>query len=118
MGPAPAVMGRDSPRISRAREVRRVLSQGRRLNGRRVTAYVLGSDGQTRVAFACSRSVGGAVVRNRARRLMRESWRVLRRRDTGGHLIMFVARPGILGAGLQDVVEDLERTLGPAGVIA
>jgi ribonuclease P protein component len=104
--------------MSRAREIRRVLSRGRRLTGRRVVVHVLGTDGQTQVAFACSRSVGGAVVRNRGRRLMREAWRVLRPRDTGGHLIMFVARPEIVGAGLQDVVEDLERTLAPAGVIS
>jgi ribonuclease P protein component len=81
---------RAAPSIKRTVDVRRVMSQGRRLSGKRVTVYVLGMDGESRAAFACSRSVGGAVVRNRARRLMREAWRSLRPRVDAGHWIMFV----------------------------
>jgi ribonuclease P protein component len=102
----------------RAPEVRRVLSHGRRASGERVTVYVLGVEGETRVAFACSRSVGGAVVRNRARRLMREAWRALRPRAADGHWIIFMARPEIVGARLDDVVLDVERVLSRTGVIA
>ena len=76
------------------------------------------ADGRSRVAFACSRNVGGAVVRPRARRLMREAWRALQPRHTGGHLIMFVARPEIIGAALRDVVADLERALERGGILA
>jgi ribonuclease P protein component len=83
-----------------------------------VTVYALGVEGETRVAFACSRSVGGAVVRNRARRIMREAWRALRPRAAQGHWIMFVARPEIVGARLDDVVPDVERVLSRTGVIA
>lgn len=119
MALAPAVTDRHAPRINRGPEIRRVFSQGRRLAGRLVIAHVLDSaGGQTRVAFACSRSVGRAVVRNRARRLMREAWRVLQPRDVGGHLIMFVARPEIVGAGLGEVVKDLEPTLRRGGVLS
>jgi ribonuclease P protein component len=109
---------RAAPSIKRTVDVRRVMSQGRRLSGKRVTVYVLGMDGESRAAFACSRSVGGAVVRNRARRLMREAWRSLRPRVDAGHWIMFVARREIVGAGLDDVRADVERSLHRAGVIA
>jgi ribonuclease P protein component len=84
--------------------------------GRRLAAHVLAVPGETKVAFSSSRSVGGAVVRNRARRLMREAWRGLRGRTTGGHWIVLVAKPEIVGSGLQDVMGDLETVLGAAGV--
>jgi ribonuclease P protein component len=112
------VTARAAPRIKRALDVRRVLSHGRRLSGLRVTVYVLGVEGESRAAFACSRSVGGAVVRNRARRLMREAWRTLRPRAGGGYWVMFVARPQIVGARLHEVLPDVERALHRSGVIA
>jgi ribonuclease P protein component len=58
------------------------------------------------------------VVRNRARRLMREAWRALRPRVGDGYWVMFAARPEIVGAGFDDVRADAERTLNRAGVIA
>jgi ribonuclease P protein component len=69
------------------------------------------------VAFVSSRSVGGAIARNRARRLMREAWRALAERATA-HAVVVIARPEIAGARLQDVVGDLEQVLARAGVIA
>jgi ribonuclease P protein component len=110
------VTARAAPSIKRTADVRRVMSQGRRVSGQLVTVYVLGVEEESRAAFACSRSVGGAVVRNRARRLMREAWRVVRPRVGHGRWIMFVARPQIIGAGLQDVHADVERSLDRAGV--
>lgn len=118
MGLLPVVTPRAAPSIKRTVDVRRVMSQGRRVYGQRVTVFVLGVEGENRAAFACSRSVGGAVVRNRARRLMREAWRALRSRAGAGHWIMFVARHAIVGADLDDVLLDVERTLDRAGVIA
>ena len=118
MGLSPIVTAGAAPRIKRTLDVRRVLSHGRRLAGQRVTVYVLGVEGKSRAAFACSRSVGGAVVRNRARRLMREAWRTLWPLAGDGQWIVFVARPEIVGAGLDDVLPDVERALHRAGVIA
>jgi ribonuclease P protein component len=102
----------------RSGDIRRVLSQGRRVTGRRVSVSVLASDAEPSAAFVSSRSVGGAVARNRARRLMREAWRVLAERATGGHALVVIARPEISGARLDDVVGDLEQVLARAGVIA
>jgi ribonuclease P protein component len=111
------VTARAAPSIKRAVDVRRVMSLGRRLSGQLVTVYVLGVEGESRAAFACSRRVGGAVVRNRARRLMREAWRAMRPQVGPGRWIMFVARPQIVGAGLGDVLADVERSLHRAGVL-
>jgi hypothetical protein len=49
---------------------------------------------------------------------MREAWRALRPRAADGHWIIFMARPEIVGARLDDVVLDVERVLSRTGVIA
>jgi hypothetical protein len=47
---------------------------------------------------------------------MRETWRALQPRVADGHWIMFVARPEIVGAGLDDLVPDVQRVLSRTGV--
>ena len=117
VGFASVVMSRAAHGM-RSGDIRRVLSQGRRFTGRRVSVSVLALDVGLAAAFVSSRSVGGAVARNRARRLMREAWRALAERATGGHSVVVIARPEISGARLHDVVGDLEQVLARAGVIA
>jgi ribonuclease P protein component len=75
-------------------------------------------DGQ-RVGVVASRKVGGAVQRNRARRLLRETARFLAPRWPDESLwIVFVAREAINGRSVYEVQEDIERSLCADGVIA
>ena len=94
-----------------------VLRTGTRRRERRMVLYVLASGGPTRAAFASPRSAGGAVHRNRARRLMREAWRSLRPRVREGYDVVFMARPDIRGATMRDVAEEMAGALRTAGVI-
>ncbi|HET6462322.1 MAG TPA: ribonuclease P protein component [Candidatus Krumholzibacteria bacterium] len=72
-----------------------------------------------RVGVVSSRKVGGAVQRNRARRLLRETSRFLAPRWPDESLwIVFVARESINGRSVYEVQEDIERTLSANGVIA
>lgn len=57
----------------------------------------------TRVAFLASKKVGNSVQRNRARRLMKESFRQINRNLAKGYDIIFVARNNINGQKCQDV---------------
>ena len=82
-------------RLRGGRDIRRVLRMGVHHRERRVVLYVLPTEQGTRVAFVCGRRVGTAVARNRARRLMRESWSALAPGTQGGFDIVFVARPEI-----------------------
>jgi ribonuclease P protein component len=116
VGSAPAVTGDGA--LTGTPDIRRVLTHGRRAAGRRLVVHALPAPGHTRVAFSCSRSVGGAVVRNRARRLLREAWRSLRSRSAGDHWIVFVARPEVAGAPLQDVIRDMHDALVAAEVLS
>jgi ribonuclease P protein component len=72
-----------------------------------------------RVGVVSSRKVGGAVQRNRARRLLRETARFLAHRWPDESLwIVFVARESINGHSVFEVREDIERSLCADGAIA
>lgn len=103
--------------LRNTREIRQVLARGKRLAGSRVVLYVVPEGSSIRAGFACPRSIGGAVVRNRARRLMKEAWRGSVGRVREGCEVMIVARPEIRSAKLSEVSADLEHLLTAAGVL-
>lgn len=80
--------------------------------------YLAPGEGSSRAAFVASRKVGGAVRRNRARRLLREAWRGIRPRVAGGALLILVARNAIVGSKSQDVSLEVEKLLSRAGLLA
>ncbi len=64
------------------------------------------------------RRVGDAVVRNRARRVLRAAWRELAPGVQGGLDIALVARASIRGAKTQDLVAEMTELLARAGVMS
>lgn len=102
------------PSLRRAES--RAAMRGRSLRGERVIVYVARARGPSRAAFVASRRVGGAVVRNRARRILREAWRALVPSVREGHHVVLVARREIVGAKAGDVTDEVRRLLVRAGV--
>lgn len=68
-------------------------------------------------AFVAGRRIGGAVLRNRARRILRAAWRVLEDKVEDGYDVVVVARAAIVGARTQDLVAEVEELLSHAQVI-
>ena len=98
------------------REVRRVLDDGQPLRGNRVILFL--APGSGRSAVVAGRRVGGAVQRNRARRILREAWRQVAPVAADRNDVVLVARAGIRGARTQDLVGEMtellrERTTRP-----
>jgi ribonuclease P protein component len=68
----------------------------------------------SRLGVVTSRKIGGAVARNRARRLMRESFRLHQRDLRQAVDLVLVARPSIAGKKMAEVESDLVRVLRQA----
>jgi len=63
------------------------------------------------VGFAVSRRVGGAVVRNRARRRLREAYRRQQHVLRASVDVVFISRPVVLTRRFTDLLEEMRRTL-------
>ncbi len=70
-----------------------------------------------RIAFLASKKVGNSVKRNRARRLMKESYRLTGLNVPSGYDFIFIARSTIEGAKCRQVQISLESALKKSGVI-
>lgn len=64
-----------------------------------------------RYAFLASKKVGNSVRRNRARRLMKESWRNMQQEIPSGYDFIIIARNSINGRKCQEVATSLNSAL-------
>ena len=71
----------------------------------------------TRFGLSTGRRLGGAVVRNRVRRRIREALRVMAPSFQPGWDVLIIARPAIVEADHDELVGALERTLTKGGVL-
>lgn len=98
-----------------ADRVARTLSSGQAFHGERVVVFV--APGAGSAAFVAGRRIGGAVLRNRARRILRAAWRELADEVEDGYDVVVVARAAIVGARTQELVAEVAELLWRAQVI-
>jgi len=101
---------RAADRLRRAADFRRVFREGVRAEGRLLSLVAApGRTPRARLGLAASRRLGGAVARNRAKRLVRESFR----REAREWALDLVAVPkaGILECGQATVAAEYRRLL-------
>lgn len=104
-------------RLAGRREFDRVLGSRRVLAGRALVAYAAPAvAGQGRVGVAVSRKIRGAVLRNRARRRLREAARLLGLVGPGspqglgiGYDVVLIARPAALELPFTELAAEVAR---------
>jgi ribonuclease P protein component len=74
--------------------------------------------GSGTVAFVAGRRVGGAVDRNRARRILRAAWREVAPEVGDEFDVALVARAGILATRTHELVTEVAELLARAQVTA
>jgi ribonuclease P protein component len=82
--------------LSRSRDFDAVYRSGRSASTRFLVLYWFAredGDDEPRLGLAVPKSVGNAVVRNRVKRQLRETWRELAGSARPGHDYVLVARP-------------------------
>ena len=106
-------------RIKQGRDFARLKTQGRRqVCGCLILNWLpAGASGQPRLGVITSRRIGNAVVRNRARRLLREAWRQHQHGFAQAHEVVLVARQSIAGLSLASVERDYLTALRRAGLL-
>ena len=114
-------MRRKRPRLSKSADFQRVYRQGRSAASRHLVLYAFPREevengAGIRLGVSVGRRVGGAVERNRVKRLLREAFWSLDDRLPPTHDYVIVARPGAAqfaeGRGLDGFTIDLGELLG------
>ena len=91
-------------RLTRSTDIKRVRSMGKSYAHPLIVLIVLPAEGErTRFGVTAGRSVGNAVQRNRAKRLIREALRPLLPRVQPGWKIILISRNPILNANLTEI---------------
>ncbi len=109
-------------RLSRSAEFERVYRQGRSTANRQLVLYTFPNPAveRPRVGLSVSRKVGGAVQRNKVKRLLREAFARHEPELSPGHDVVVVARPDALELaereGLGGVDAALSELLARAGM--
>jgi ribonuclease P protein component len=110
-------------RLSRSGEFERVYREGRSHASRHLVVYAFPraeDDGDPRLGVSVGRKLGGAVERNRIKRLLREAFWANAAELRAGHDFVIVARPaaGELAreGGEAAVEQELRAVLAEAGL--
>ncbi len=110
--------GRDS-RIRQGRDFRRVRERGRRVvHGCMIANWLPHAEApRSRLGVVTSAKIGDAVQRNRARRLLRQAFRVHQHEFAGPADLVLIARRSIVEMGYTDVEKDFLTTMRKAGLL-
>lgn len=100
-------------------EFKKVYKKGKSVANRFAVMYILPNGTPHRLAgFSVSKKIGGAVLRNRIKRLFREVYRLNQGRLIQGINVVFIARQAAKEASFQDLVKAFHDLFKKAHIIS
>lgn len=107
---------RKSQKVCKNKEFQAVYKTGRSYANRYLVLYMIpvGKNEGNRIGFAAGKRLGGAVVRNRVKRLLREAYRLQQHHLKDGYTFVLVGRQPIIRVDLwtvQKALMDLFRKM-------
>lgn len=104
-------------RLLRPAQFREVYRRGRAYATPLAVLHVGSGDGATLAGFVASKKVGKAVVRNQAKRRLREAYRLIRHRVSPGKQLVWVLRPAAGQASYAGLAAVVGKLLQDAGLL-
>ena len=101
--------------IKENRIFKKAYYKGKKEIAKDLVLYFVPNKGQTRVGITVSKKIGKAVVRNRIRRLVRESWRTFCVKD--GYDVVIVARTAAAKSDFHSIKGSLYQLLSKSELI-
>lgn len=117
--PSPRLLFNRALRLKQSREFARVRQAGRRLvHGCLIANWqTLPAGSPTRLGVVTSGKIGNAVIRSRARRLLRESFRLHQHEFAQPLDLVLVARNSIVGRAFGEVEKDFLAAARKGGLL-
>lgn len=107
-----------SKALKENKDFRRLYYRGKSEASSSLVTYVMKNRyGETRVGITTGKKIGGAVERNRARRVIRASFSDFEKNLSGNYDIVFVARTKTTQVKMQTVRAEMEVHLKKLGVL-
>lgn len=104
--------------LKRNSDFRKLYARGKSFAGGYIVLYAAKNRlGVNRTGLTVSKSLGKAVVRNRLKRLMRESYRQLDGKIAQGYDFVIVSRNRAVGKSQEQIMKDMEYAMKKLGLI-
>ncbi len=95
-----------------------IYRKGANVGNKHFVMLYVNSPKSLKVGFSVSKKVGGSVQRNRVKRQMRESFRLMLPDVKRGYNLIFVARSTVYGMSTEDISNSMRSLLKKAGILA
>ena len=99
-------------KLSKTSEFKKVFSEGKRTEGKNLIIFILKNDYDfNRLGIIVKKEIGKAAVRNKIKRRLKETSRLLNKKLLPGHDIIVLAKNNIKEANYFELCHDLEGLL-------
>jgi len=96
-------------KLSKTSELKRVFSEGRRIEGKNLIIFILKNNyGFNRLGIIVKKETGNAVVRNKIKRRLKEANRLLNKKLLPGYDIILLAKNNIRESSYFEICYNLE----------